>query len=323
MWFALPAGAGALAVAVINARLYGSPITTGYDLTDGFALAYVWPNLQRYIGWLVSAETPLALAGLICLAIPSRAIWTTPSSSRARPLFLGCASVVWLVYLLYVPWDAWWYLRFLLPTWPMTAIATAGLAGLAGRVGQVGQAGQVGRVGQVSRVGQVGRAMAALVIVALGVHGAWQAFRRETFNAARGEAKYVEVARVVESIAGPDAVIISAQHSGSIRYYAGRLTLRWDVGDVAWLDRTVEWLAANGHHPYFVLEPQEIEELRAKFGPSNAVARLDWTPMVVFRGGAVTLYDALRRDKTGAPVAQPELRAVRDCLPQRPWPRLR
>jgi hypothetical protein len=165
--------------------------------------------------------------------------------------------------------------------------------------------------------------MAALMIVALGVHGAWQAFRRETFNAARGEAKYVEVARVVESIAGPDAVIISAQHSGSIRYYAGRLTLRWDVGDVAWLDRTVEWLAANGHHPYFVLEPQEIEELRAKFGPSNAVARLDWRPTVVFRGGAVTLYDALRREKTGAPVAQPELRAVRDCLPQRPWPRLR
>jgi hypothetical protein len=45
--------------------------------------------------------------------------------------------------------------------------------------------------------------------------------------------------------------------------------------------------------------------------------------MVVFRGGAVMLYDALRREKTGVPVEQPALRAVRDCLPQRPWPRLR
>jgi hypothetical protein len=53
------------------------------------------------------------------------------------------------------------------------------------------------------------------------------------------------------------------------------------------------------------------------------VARLDWTPMVVFRGGAVMLYDAVPREKAGAPVAQPELRAVRECLPQRPWPRLR
>ena len=65
------------------------------------------------------------------------------------------------------------------------------------------------------------------------------------------------MAKTVESLTGPDDVVISAQHSGSIRYYAGRLTLRWDVGDPAWLDRTVDWLAAHGHHPYFVLEPQE------------------------------------------------------------------
>jgi hypothetical protein len=305
-FFVVPAAAGALAVAAINTRLYGSPIKTGYDLTDGFALSYMEPNLERYVGWLVSAETPLAL-GLICLAIPSRALWRTPSSHRARSLFIGCAAVVWIVYLLYVPWDAWWYLRFLLPTWPMMALGTASLLAMAYHSSSFAW-----------------RRPATIAVVAIiGVLAVAQAVRRETFNAARGEAKYVEVARVVESIAGPDDVIISAQHSGSIRYYAGRLTLRWDVGDVAWLDRTVEWLAAHGHHPYFVLEPQEIEELRAKYGPSNAVARLDWTPMVVFRGGAVTIYDALGRDKGGAPVAQSELRAVQECLPQRPWPRLR
>ena len=310
LWFAAIASSGAIAVAAINARLYGSPIRTGYDLTDGFALSYVWPNLQRYVGWLVSAETPLALAGLLCLAIPSRAIWTTPAAQRARPLFLWCAVVVWIVYLLYVPWDAWWYLRFLLPTWPMTAIGTASL--VATLKGSHYETSSTWR-----------RPVMVAVVALIGLLGVAQAIRRETLNAARGEAKYVEVARVVESLAGPDDVIISAQHSGSIRYYAGRLTLRWDVGDVAWLDRTVAWLAANGHHPYFVLEPQEIAELRARYGPSNSVARLDWTPMVVFRGGAVAMYDALRREKGGAPVAQPELRAVRECLPQRPWPRLR
>jgi hypothetical protein len=147
--------------------------------------------------------------------------------------------------------------------------------------------------------------------------------RRDAFASARGEAKYVEVAKTVESLTGPDDVIISAQHSGSIRYYAGRLTLRWDVGDPAWLDRTVEWLAAHGHHPYFVLEPQEVAELRARHGPTNMSARLDWTPLVSFRGGTVTMYDGVRREHDGAPAAPLPSRALHECVMQKPAPRLR
>jgi len=127
----------------------------------------------------------------------------------------------------------------------------------------------------------------------------------------------------VESLTDPDAVIISAQHSGSIRYYAGRLTLRWDVGDPAWLDRTVDWLSAHGHHPYFVLEPGEAAELRARYGPQNLSARLEWTPMVSFRGGAVTMYDAVRRERGGATASPPPSRAVHECVQQRPPPALR
>ena len=305
--FAIPASAGAIAIAAIDARLYGSPIRTGYDLTEGFELSYVWPNLQRYVWWLVSAETPLALAGLICLFIPAAAIWSTPQARRARPLFAGCAIVVWAIYLLYVPWDAWWYLRFFLPIWPLTSIGTVSVIAMLDRWSSVPWR----------------RIAAAAVVLALGAQGIVQAVRRETFNAARGEAKYVEVARVVESLTQPDDVIIAAQHSGSLRYYAGRLTLRWDVGDVAWFDRTVEWLAAHGHHPYFVLEPREVQDLRARYGRLNALARLDWAPLVTFRGGNVVMYDAVSRDRSGPPMVQTELRAVRECLEQRPFPRLR
>ncbi len=117
-------------------------------------------------------------------------------------------------------------------------------------------------------------------------------------------------------------MIIAAQHSGSIRYYAGRLTLRWDTGDPAWLDRTVEWLAANGHHPYFVLEEAEIAALRAGHG-SSETARLDLTPMVTFRGGAVTMFDTVRRERGGAPVPQSPITTVQGCRPQRPVPQLR
>ena len=117
-------------------------------------------------------------------------------------------------------------------------------------------------------------------------------------------------------------MIISAQHSGSLRYYAGRLTVRWDTGDPAWLDRTAEWLAARGHHPYFVLEPQEIAELRTRFGQRSMLARLDWTPMVVFPVGGVQLFDAVRRERAGTPVEQLSKGAIRECIEQKPPPQL-
>jgi hypothetical protein len=169
-------------------------------------------------------------------------------------------------------------------------------------------------------MGGTGRAIAIAVLVALGVRGVVEARRREAFNVARGEAKYVEVARVVESITDPDAVIISMQHSGSLRYYAGRLTLRWDYGEPAWLDRTIEWLAAHGHHPYFVLEPQEIDALRARSGARSVAARLDWTPMVVFPNGGVRMFDALRRESGAAPVEQQPRGAIRECPMPKPPP---
>ena len=307
LWFALPAAAGAIAVGVINARLYGSPFVSGYDLTDAYLASYLLPNLRRYGWWLISAETPFALAGFAALAVPSARIWRTTSSREVLPLLGGVAAIVWTSYLLFVPWDAWWYLRFLLPAWPMMTLGTASIAAALYRAAPSAAL----------------RALVIGVLGAIGINGVWQAVRRDAFSVATGEAKYIEVAKTVESLTEPDAVIISAQHSGSIRYYGGRLTLRWDVGDPAWLDRTVEWLAAHGHHPYFVLEPQEIGELRTRYGPRNASARLDWTPMVSFRGGAVTMYDGVRREHEGRTVSQLPSRATHECLPQRPAPQLR
>jgi len=303
---AIPAAAGAIAVAVINARLYGSPLTSGYDMTDAFLLSYVLPNVRRYGWWLLSAETPFAVAGLAVLAIPSRRMWTTLAGRESLWLLSAVAAAVWTSYLLYVPWDVWWYLRFLLPAWPAMAIGTASLAAAAYR-----------------EPSSLVRRGAVFVVAAIGVTNVAQAIGRDAFNAARGESKYVEVARTVESLTDRDAVIISAQHSGSIRYYAGRLTLRWDVGDPAWFDRTVDWLSQHGHHPYFVLEPGEVADLRARYGPENVSARLAWTPMVSFRGGAVTMYDGVGREAGGATALLPPSRAVHECVQQKPPPGLR
>ena len=305
--FTLCASIGAASVAVVNARLYGSPLASGYvDFSTAFSFSYVLTNLNHYLTWLASAETVFALAGLACLAVPAPLVWRTRQSRDARILLALFAAVVWVSYLLYVPYDAWWYLRFLLPSWPMMAIGTASLLASAWH-----------------RRPGLGRPVAALALVAICAAHLVQANRRDTFNVARGEAKYVEVARVVESLTSPDAVVISAVHSGSLRYYAGRLTLRWDYVDPSWLDRVVEWLAAHGHHPYLLLEEAEIGELRTKHGRVSAVGRLDWQPLVSFRGGAVRFYDAAERSRTTPAVEQTPSGAVRACVPQRPFPRLR
>jgi hypothetical protein len=275
--FAATAAAGAVAIAAINARLYGSPFRSGYDLTDAFALANVAPNIMRYGAWLIEVETPVAVAGLAWL------VWTR------RWLLVAVAAAVWGAYLIYVPWDAWWYLRFLLPSWPMMTVGAALL------------------------LTRLPRAGAAAAFVVLGFVGVGQAWHRDAFHEAAGESKYVEVARVVESVTEPDAVIISAQHSGTLRFYAGRTTLRWDVGDLGWLDRTVEWLIANGHHPYLVLEEPEIDALRAKASASSVVARVDWSPQVSFRGGAVQLFDAVHRERNRPVVQNKPSFAVDGC----------
>ena len=304
--FAAAAACGAIGIGIVNSRLYGSAFASGYgDLTTAFSWSFVLPNLARYPWWLITADTPLALAGLVALAVPARRLWPTPEARRTVWLLAAVAAAIWISYIVYVPWDAWWYLRFLLPTWPMMAIGTASIASVLYRRG--------------------GRAqLDAMAMVLLeGASGIAQAVQRNVFEMADGEAKHIEVARVVETLSSPDDVIVSMQHSGSLRYYAERLTLRWDFIEPEWLDDAVRWLDERGHHVYLLLEEGEAREFTGRFASRSALAQLDWTPLVTFRGGSIALYDLTRPGAAAPPTEQAPLRALNECPPQRPFPRLR
>jgi hypothetical protein len=107
------------------------------------------------------------------------------------------------------------------------------------------------------------------------------------------------VAATVSRLTPPGSVILSVQHSGSLRYYAGRMTERWDMAPGS-LDRAIEWLSANGHHPYFLLEDWEEQMMRRNQGTSDAAARVMRTPLVTWRtrATAIHLYDAVPTDLT-------------------------
>jgi hypothetical protein len=178
-------------------------------------------------------------------------------------------------YLFYGNYDAWWYLRFLLPCWPAMCVGTARL--LAAPSGR-----SFGRIGYV-------------LLVGLGLYGLWFSHRERAFDIGRNEQRYVAVARLVRDTTGPNSVIIATQHSGSVRYYGERMTLRYELLSERWLDGAIAWLKDRGMRPYILLDDWEHQQFKDKFSRQNAAGRLDVAKVFEYRDGATTiLYDPLQ-----------------------------
>src|SRR5262249_2382636 len=114
---------GGVIVAVINDRLYGAPIRSGYESLDAlFRWSNAAANLDRYPRWLLQTQTPfIALGGLApWFARPTPPPDAAALSRRGAGLLLAFAAVVCLSYVFYRPFgpEEWTYLRFLLPAYP-------------------------------------------------------------------------------------------------------------------------------------------------------------------------------------------------------------
>jgi hypothetical protein len=341
VWTAMSSGRSAVRVAlaivpavvallIINARVYGSPFASGYGrLSQYYSWRYAATNVWRYTAWLVDVQTPvIALAGLYFVA-PS---WFPRGRIPfPRALAGGTFLIVLLSYLVYLPFDAWWYLRFFLPVWPLLMLLTA--AGLdavvrraldtsvpPGDLRPLRQPPSHPRRRKVSAGSGAARwatRLACAIVGLLAWHGVRVAVERSAFDLARGDRRYVNVARFVAAHTDPNAVIFSRQHSGSLRLYAGRLTLRWDVLEAPWLDAAVAHLHSVGRRPYFVLEEDEVEEFKARFAGSSGLGALAWRPMAQLSSPSVFVYDPLDRLKTAEPLAISSIGESRDrrCYP--------
>jgi len=304
LWFALGLLPAVVGIAWLNGVLYESPLVSGYGTAgDYYALGYLGTNVRQFAAWLADAETPIVALAVAYFAAPRR--FPMPKIPRARLLVGGPMAVVILSYLFYRPFDAWWYLRFLLPMWPLMMLVTAVVVDTF--------------LGWLPRAGHA-TAMAAIVVL-LAYHGIHTASRRGVFDLGLGERRYVDVARFVRDHTEPDAVILSVQHSGSLRLYAGRLTLKYDVLDPVWLDRAVEFLDANGRHPYFVLDGGEVDAFRRRFASGSRAGALDWSPIATL-GSIVSIYDPIAR-ASGTPLAIASThgdRGVLSCERPQSWP---
>jgi hypothetical protein len=105
--------------------------------------------------------------------------------------------------------------------------------------------------------------------------------RHGAFEMRAQEQKYPRAGAVVRSELPADAFVIAMQHSGAVRYYAGRPTIRWDLLDASSLDAVVATLRRAGHEPYVVIDAGEDAGFRDKFAAANQETIRRLSPVAV------------------------------------------
>ena len=149
-----------------------------------------------------------------------------------KTILIGFAAAVWLLYLFYLPFDQWWYLRFLIPAIPIVLLLGAEAAALATHRSAIART-----------------AALSAVVVAGGIHTVRFMDAKDLLvNTESEKRRYLDAAIYFNGLPA-DAVVLAMQHSGSVRYYAGRLTMRWDVLDAGpWTRRS--WRLPNAGFRY-------------------------------------------------------------------------
>lgn len=235
----------------VNTVLYGSPLASGYGQSvDLFAVGVVPRNVVVYGKWLLIVNTPLLMA----LLVAARFVVD-------QRFFLVGGSVclaVGVPYLFYAfDADDWEMLRFLLPGLVLLVmLASMAAAALVRRY--------------------VPAPVAPIVVLVMAGSAAAASYDflqdRGVFRLRVVESKYPAVASWIERNSAADAIVLASLHSGSIRHYSGRTTLRWDRIPPGRLALTIAAIAERNRAAFLVLDGNaEREEFARRFSSSPGV----------------------------------------------------
>lgn len=264
---------GLIILGWIQAVRYGSALASGYGTaSDVFALEHVLPNLARYPRWMTESHTPFIWLALLA------PVWIVRRASDKRLAWaaLVLTAAVWSAYLPYLFFqpNEWFYTRFLLPAIPIM-IFFAAASVLAG-VRALPAAWRLPAVVAVS-----------LLVGAPSLH---YAERNGVFDIRNQERKYPLAGEFVRDRGPANAFVLAAQHSGSIRYYANRPTLRWDLISPTRLDQALATFRAQGYEPLLVVDVGEYEEFRERFTATGQQAVQQLTPLAVLGDARVFAF---------------------------------
>ncbi|HEX6161838.1 MAG TPA: hypothetical protein VFZ31_00630 [Vicinamibacterales bacterium] len=280
LWFAAPVAIAGIFLAAIQAFWYGSPFRSGYGTAEElFALTNIVPNASRYLSWTL-ASAPIMLFGVI-------GFWRLRRERIAQAMAVFAVLVV-ASYLIYAVFDDWSYLRFLLPALAVLAIFAAA------------------EIAVWLAAWPVTIRVPVLFALLLGVtaYNLFTARMHGTFQLRDQLARVERIAGYINANVPGEAVILSGEQSGSMRYYTGRPILRWEAATPETLDKAVATLEQSGRPVFVVLDAWEDELFRKKFASYPAGA-LDWPPMVeAGRSHRTRLWKIADRDRflRGAPL---------------------
>jgi len=244
-----------IAVMAIHRAMYGGALQSGYgDLTVLFAASHVRPNLDRYSSWLLQTETPAILVAFLAPWLAGR---------RLAWWLLAFVFVTLACYAPYSVFQDWYHLRYLLPAIPaLLAMQAAVVIRVASRLPPA------------PRTLAVAVVASALVVIRLDA-----AAERHVFDQRALESRYRDAGDYAAKRLPPNAAVVSDNQSGSVRFYAGRLTLTWHGLAPDGLDRAVAFLKAEGFRPYFLLDVKEEPAFIARFQDHSPLGSLEWPPI--------------------------------------------
>ena len=263
---------GLVVLGSIQAIRYGSPLASGYGSFDElFSLANVEPNLARYPRWLTATHSPFVWTWLLAPLVFPVASAQVRLFAWILYAFIVAVIAAYLPYIYFRP-DEWSYTRFLLPAIPlMLVLSTHTLLALLRRAAP-----------------RAAGVCAGLLCCALAAWCLYTTIDLGIFRLRQEEQKYPRVGRFVRDRLPPTAFVMAAQHSGSVRYYSNRPTLRWDLLDRSALDQAIRSMRSAGFEPFVVLDAGEDEEFRRKFGSAKQHAVEAMTPVVTI--GTASVY---------------------------------
>lgn len=249
----LALGAGGLPFAIaqgaISQHLYGNPLATGYGGIGYLLSLENFPiRFRHYSYWLAALGTPVLFPG-------GAAVWFTGLTSRSNRAMLAMWFLpFFLFYCFYAPYETWWYTRFLLPAVP--ALIAGALLFL-------------------HRI----RVAGAVLALAMMITGVLYVDTFDLLDPYAGASLYPEAVLGAERFLPENAVLVTMQMSGAVRYYTGRTIVRWDGLDP---DRLRVLAQATRSRPWYALVA-DFEVPPAKHNLPGP-----WIEVIRFRD--VTLY---------------------------------
>jgi hypothetical protein len=227
----------------VNLMLYGSVGTSGYGPASymfEISRSRIIANASNFAKWLTYSHTAVIwLLWPAALAILRRRRWAWQISA--------VAAAAALPYLFYLVFDDWESSRFLLPAIVLVLILAA--RALSALLAQPSSASAL-------RWRPASAGPLVLFMIALGCTSASHRFLQYegVYRLGDLEAKYALAGEWIKTHTPDRAVVLAGLHSGSIRLYGLRPTIRWDQIPADKLSPTLRNLEAAGYQPYLALD---------------------------------------------------------------------